>query len=106
MSQSKSLNPSARFVVRDDFEEHIHNPICACGHLISDHVSAGCFSKATNTPDPRGYCPCMMTPLEITLDALEALVRVKVANELYRLSDEIGPYRNTLRERAEAIRNG
>ena len=114
-----TLNPPARFVQNGDYAEYLIHPVCDCGHLIGDHIGAGCYSKTTINPDPRGYCRCMMSPAEVNLDAVEKLVRAKIAAELDRLAADLRTARVNVRpgpgagwaaalidQHAEEIRNG
>lgn len=118
-----SQNTSQSFVTADEYVDHLVEAICACGHLVGDHVGAGCYSRQTTNPDPRGYCPCMKSPRDVMVAAADQLIRAKIAAELDRIAlihndiaNDDGTARMDatihmglcleLQKRAEEVRNG
>lgn len=86
----------------DEYRDQIVNPICSCGHLAEEHLSIGCYAVKLIA----ARCGCERDEIDVRAAAIDQLVREKIATELDRMSDEIRPYRNTIRERAEEIRRG
>ena len=82
--------------------EDAADPICACSHARKIHGGGGCYGNTSGL-----YCTCSMSFTEVDRAHIEGIVRREVAKELERLGDTtMRLYRNTLRERAEEIRNG
>ena len=103
----------AELVTAEEYRIYVGRAYCGCGHDAAEHIG---HDRPCRAPG----CGCTLSYRQVNLDALERLVRVKMADELDAVAAKLRRgdpddslsdgwttmYAKQIEERAEEVRNG